>query len=353
MKVGILTFHRANNCGAVLQCYALQEAIKSLGHEVCIIDYRQPYIERLYSIRAPLYPRSTFLNRCLINLRSQFSFSRFRKKYLSVSDQVKDGIFPECEIYVIGSDQVWSEKCTGEFDKVYYGYFKREVNSKVIGYSISCPVESLHKLGADKLREALLNFDKVSFRENVLQQYLSERLAIKGYMTSDPTLLMSYNFWDKIIERRKKGLGKGCVLVYLYRYRIPETDLKKIKSKAFQISKQLGVSCKDLSTSLYSPEQFLSNIKDASYIITNSFHAIVFSLLFKKEFAAILSRDGLDSRYEDLIKAVNAESSLMTPDTLSYSDNLDYSLIHRRIEEMRDQSLEFLKQALSQGNEQV
>lgn len=347
MKIGILTFHRANNCGAVLQCYALQEAIKSLGHEVCIIDYRQPYIERLYSIRTPLYPRSTFLNRCIINLRSLFSFSRFRKKYLNVSDLVKDGIFPECDIYVIGSDQVWSEKCTGEFDKVYYGYFKRDVNSKVIGYSISCPIESLYKLGADRLKESLQNFDSISFREKILQQYLSGALTLQGYVTSDPTLLMDSTFWDKIIGRRNKRTGKGGVLIYLYKYRISESDLKKIKSKASGISEALGVNCNDLSTSIHSPEQFLTSIRDASYIITNSFHAIVFSLLFKKRFSAIVSNDGLDSRYEDLIKSLNAGSVLMTPETLAYSNNLDYESIQKPIESMRDQSLDFLRKALS------
>lgn len=348
MKVGILTFHRANNCGAVLQCHALQEAIKSLGHEACVIDYRQPHIERLYSVRAPLYPRSTFLNRCLINLLSRFSFSRFRKRYLDITEPVIDGAFPECDIYVIGSDQVWSEKCTGDFDMTYFGYFNRNDNSRVIGYSISCPIESLYKLG-DRLRESLPNFDKISFREKNLRQYLYKNLMLQGYVTSDPTLLMDSSFWDKIIGRRNKRSGKGGVLVFLYKYRIAEPDLEKIRSKAVNISEQLGVTYNDLSTSLHSPEQFLESIRDASYIITNSFHAIVFSLLFKKSFSAIVSNDGLDSRYEDLIKSLNAESSLMTPDTLTYSNDLDYGVIQKRIENMRDQSLDYLRQALTPG----
>lgn len=343
MKIGILTFHRANNCGAVLQCYALQETLRSLGHEVSVIDYRQPYIEKLYSLKNKIRRIIRHLKDPVRPVICRYKFNKFRENHITISEVSPTGGFEHFDAYVIGSDQVWSEQCTIEFDDVYYGYFKRNPTSKVIGYSVSCPLKSIDKLGASQLKKALQNFNNISFREKALRNYISQVSNFEGEATLDPVLLQDNSFWNSLCKSKKKRK----VLVYLYKSRLTKSESDIILAKGKEIASNRQTKIYDMSDDIYGPEHFMTEIRNADFVITNSFHAIAFSLIFKKDFAAITSGDELDMRYADLLKSVGAEHSLMTSTTLKYVNALDYKRIEEKLKALRTHSIDFLKDSLS------
>lgn len=156
MRIGILTFHRAHNYGAVLQCYALQEVLKSMGHEVLVIDYRQPFIEAIYSPfnfhrlkGLLLHPRGIYryVRSISQRLRKRRIYTAFQNKHLRLTKPRQKNIPEDFERYVIGSDQLWGLHCLGGIaDDVYLGNFKHKSQSKIMGYAISTNLNSLKAL---------------------------------------------------------------------------------------------------------------------------------------------------------------------------------------------------------------
>ena len=184
MRVGILTFHCAHNYGAVLQCYALQKVLKNLGHEVQVIDYRQPYIEKHYAVLSwrhlfflliHLHIKSFFyyLKSGTNREKSTLQYRHFRDCYLQVTKPCRSHTIPVFDCYVIGSDQVWSLDCTQRMDKVYWGQFEHPDASKIIGYGISVTQTSLKQIGAKIIQRYLTAFSALSFREKAVQEQIA------------------------------------------------------------------------------------------------------------------------------------------------------------------------------------
>lgn len=185
MRIGIITVHRAYNYGSVLQCYALQEYLKRLGHDVWVIDYRQRWTEAVYKpfslyyiwqlikrhdIHAVIgYWRGRRGRRNYCNTANKI-FRSFCSKNLHLTSSCRRKIPQNFDAYIIGSDQLWSYQCVGGEDKIYLGKFKRPKNSKLIGYAISSSTNSLYKMGGKKLKHVLANFDKISLREKAIQR---------------------------------------------------------------------------------------------------------------------------------------------------------------------------------------
>ena len=163
MKIGILTFHLAHNYGAVLQCYALQEALRQLGHEVRVINYRQPYIKGIYGIFNVRYFFSLlghlrlktllyYLKHLGRRVKRTRLYHSFRHTYWQETPSCSSRNIPPMDAYVIGSDQVWSLHCTQFMDQVYWGQFSRPRQSRIIGYAISATLDSLSQIGEKEIR---------------------------------------------------------------------------------------------------------------------------------------------------------------------------------------------------------
>ena len=147
MRIGILTFHRAHNYGAVLQCYALQEILKGKGHDVQVIDYHQPWIEDQYDLLSwNMFKRNTGsvsqlfkyvkgnLKKWMLAPEKAKNFRDFREQFLNLSLPCMDVMPQGYDCYVIGSDQLWSLHCLGgEQDKMYLGGFDRPAGSRLVG----------------------------------------------------------------------------------------------------------------------------------------------------------------------------------------------------------------------------
>ena len=211
MKVGILTFHRALNYGAVLQCYSLKAVLENLGHLVEIIDYRPHYVEKyrklfywndfkkkslvekiLYIIRLPFIYHN--------KRRASLAFDTFLNSSFRFSGIVTgiNDIPSNYDIIIFGSDQIWSPKICKGFDPVFFGQFEKK-NCRFISYAASLEEFPSFTMSQWKeITELLSHFDAVSVREKEFKKELSIRTQQNIEWVVDPTLLISSNILEKV-----------------------------------------------------------------------------------------------------------------------------------------------------------
>ena len=352
-RVGIITFHRANNYGAVLQCYALQETLASLGYETVVIDYRQPYVELVYNpvrwdimrkgLTNPKLMAGYFLKVLPERWRRTKQYNRFRNQYLHCTKKVTygGGVPQDLDIYIIGSDQMWGLHCTGyKIDELYFGKFPHPAKSKILGYAISSNLYSLHKIGNQDLLHYVKNFNILSFREETICNEVENMTEIRGRVDIDPTLLLDAKIWDKIAD--KPLLNKKYLLTYLLPDRI---DRSHLKAQIETYAHKRGCIVVDMFDITVSPTEFLSAIKYAAYIVTASFHATVFSILFKKSFYSLHTDNGRDIRYVNLLDTLGISERVIDINTLNEKEDkrIDYTTVDIKLNAMRSQSITYLK----------
>lgn len=363
MKIGILTFHNAYNYGAVLQTYATQELVKSLGHEVVVIDYHNKkvdwaYERRKFHIRGFL--RSTY--RCPLYILEKYFFWRRRKAYnaffkhnINLSGKRYDeGMALSLDTYdvvLIGSDQLWNKKITGGLDRVYWGQFATLPDTRIVAWSVCMNSISLNAEETKRVRDYLRSFYAISVREESLQTFLKSLTEKEIWHTLDPTLTLPASKWNELCTPVKQN---SYIAVYAVR--------KECETIAFarKLSKQLGkrlVIIRSYAKWYMSaenkehcgPAEFLSYIKNADYVVTSSFHGTVFSLLFQRQF--VCPRLDGNVRVEDLLRTVGL-SSRMADDWHKALNlpRIDYSSLSNEFDKKKTETMNFLKNALGIEN---
>lgn len=354
MKIGILTFHCAHNYGAVLQCYALQEVLKGMGHSVEIIDYRPDYLRIPYDVISlrriwscnPLRLAKRIISEILSlpqRILRHRKFEQFINRYLNLSEST--GISSDYDVYVMGSDQIWNSKITKGFDNVYFGYFSfSKGNKKYMAYAASMETESLDRATIDYMRKALNNFDAISVRETHLA-YLLQPLTNKTIqVVLDPTLLADSNIWNAFIDSNSP-LKERYILAYQIQsdkdtLRTAEYIARQLKAKVLILS--YLPACFQ-SKNLYqteSPKSFVNLIKHASCVVTRSFHGIAFSIILNRPFYCIYSGNG-DTRSISLLSLLDLRERMIEKDTLPIFQKIDYQRVNRILDETKKKSLGF------------
>lgn len=354
MKIGILTFHRAWNYGAVLQCYALQEVLKSMGYDVWVIDYFDPWSAKVYQVidfgylkKNISHPKAWYyyLKGSMDRKRRKVVFVKFVKDHIHLTDSCQLNSIPQnFDRYIVGSDQMWSHSCLGgKEDPVYMGTFKHSPESKILTYAVSTNKESLLKMGSEKLKTYAKNFSSLSFREESFAELFAELTGFKPHVDLDPTLLTENSTWLPLLNNKWKNRK------YLVTYQVAGRGGKNdaLRRKAKNIAKEKSLEYIDLSDMTYSVSNFLSIIKYAQGVITSSFHATVFSLIFHTPFWAVKINDGHDGRYVNLLKTVDAEDSLIdVNDDFTMPRSIDYTAISSNMLKLRERSLNYLRGAI-------
>ena len=302
MRIGILTFYNADNYGAVLQCYALQEHLKKLypNDEICVIDYKNVSVERAYK---PLVMRKNLISNFTQFLylprvlKKRKQFIQFRSKYLNLGSCN----LSEYDIIYYGSDQIWNQNITGK-DMTYFGV---GFDGRKIGFAIS---DGGELKVTDEIIKNISKFESISCREESLTNRIAAlNLNVPVKTVSDPVFLLSKKQWLSIAEKPKE---RGYVLAYKIAQRVDFDEQaeqlgKKLGKKVIQIVYLKSVKkmfCKNQKfVEGVSPEQFLGYIADADFVITTSFHGTAFSILFEKPFY-VLNFDRRNERIKDLLK---------------------------------------------------
>lgn len=359
-KAGILTFHRALNYGAVLQCYALKQTLQRLGFEADVIDYRQKDFEKQHGLRAIAKPRwflkrlvTLSLHRFTIGayrcLKTQHMFNCFVQKHLSPKSTCKDSehISTGYDLYVIGSDQLWNTFLTGnKFDKVYCGFFTRDSGSKVITYAVSSNSQALNQQD-DTLRRISTNFDEISICEKSLCDLFGKKTGYKTRCDLDPTLLAPPTIWDNLTNT--KWEGRNYILIYEVRHKkgcentLTETANRIAQEKGWEVIKITASS----SSQMFSVEDFLSLFKYAQFVFTVSFHGTAMSLIFHRPFYSFRMGDGGDARYVDVLNELGLSSRLKNfSDDITTLESIDYEEADKKWDALRRRSEDYLKSYL-------
>lgn len=366
MKIGILTFHRTLNYGAVLQCYALYELLRQKGHHVEVIDYRIPSVEderKLVSLailrsRKGILIKLKYLARNLLTCRTRnkaiTAFNLFVERRFVMSSPVltiKDiPSYYDCILF--GSDQIWNPKLCGGFDPVFWGQFPKG-RTRFIAYAAS--IGEIDGIGSDQWEQIgrmISSFDKVSVRESDLKFALEEKFSIPVQCCLDPTLMIDEDYFERIAVRPPEI---DYVFIYNvqkdpYSYSFAKRLAEKLNCKVIrgqarpEIRNKLEVDCQLVEG--ISPEEFLGYIKYARYVVANSFHAIALSIVFKKNFYS------LDCPKPGRVKNLLMQAGLLNRHLISQTEDLipteiDYSLLDCSIDNLRKESMRFIDEIYS------
>lgn len=352
MKIGILTFHCAENVGAVLQALALQNYLKNRNHDVEILNYCPNYIVNIYSyydeyfFKSFFESKSTFFKLAIYNTialnntyKRKKGFKQFVDKYLNVSVK-KLRNYDEISAYlknihydaiVCGSDQIWNPSISSGLDPVYFGYFDDFKGIK-IAYAASIGKKANEEL-LPEYEHLVKKMELVSVREKNAFDFLHEvRNDIS--VVPDPVFLLKKDIWINMVKDNK--LYNDYVLIYLMEENIDAEHLalkiaNESNKKVIKIS-QTKVLKKDRGIIYFSPcspEQFLSLIYHADVVVTNSFHAVAFSIIYEKEFYS-LKHSTRNIRIENLLEKYKLTSRLINGNIEKFQ-RFDLEIIDEKI----------------------
>lgn len=350
MRIGILTFHNAINYGAVLQTYASQLFLSSLGHEVEVIDYHNPYIENVYKRRLEisLSPKASVVSllMCIFNCRRKGKFKRFVACHLQLSKQVfskEDEMLDRYDLILVGSDQVWNPKQTGGFDEFFWGQFRHK--GVLASWAASFKEGAFEDGDLSKVREYVRAFDGISVREEVLKTYLAPLTDRPVEVLPDPTLLINRHEWRGLCHGIE---GRGYVLVYAMK------DERLVVEKGRQLAERHGLLLLIINPYVNAkvsvnykqclgPEDFLSYIHGARYVVTSSFHGTAFSLIFEKEFYCVIRRGSTNVRIQSLLELMGLENRIIAEDHIFTEDtSIDYKTVSAKREVMKGLCADFI-----------
>lgn len=360
MKVGIMTCHDVFNPGSSLQAYALSRYIGQQGAEVQIIDYKPDYMFRLLDFMTVESARwqKSFLHRWAYRIRvlpyklsllpRYCSYRTFNRKYLPLTkeqyrtnDDLKQ--LQGYDALICGSDQIWAsvQNGCGE-DPAFYLNFAP--NAKKIAYAASFGAASISEKGAQCLAKYLPAFSAISVREKSGCQILKE-YGFRAQQVLDPVFLMDRSFWEShCVAPGKKP--ENYVLVYGYDNSV---NLEKVGA---EYAKKRGLQLVSLGPgSKYNasgPENFLWLIRNAKMIITTSFHATAFSVIFETPFTAVpTGNQALFERVLSILQLLGLQGRLWDKD--KNIDDLpvaDYTRCREKLASAREDSSKFLIGAL-------
>lgn len=345
MKICILTFHWATNYGAVLQTYALSQALKSRSSEVDIVDYYpKKYKNNYFNVIRARNLRQ--IKKRIKDVSKDRVIEDFRKKHLkrtryySSDNQLKRKL-SEYDCYICGSDQVWNMSFIlhGELKRTFV-YFLDFVPAGKIKASYAASFGTVRCDGRlrDGIKEALDTFDFISVRENTGLEILNDIGINNGVVVPDPTLLLDASRYEALLDDTTTREG---TFVYMLHNRDNDASqiIEYIKSRNEKIYKSDSESV----------EQWLANIKYADRVITNSFHGVVFSILFEKPFMAILiNGSGMNDRLTTLIQKLGLESRIFDGDVSAMDKPIDWQNVKDRLNDFRKSGYDYLDKVLNE-----
>ena len=367
MKIGILTYHRAENYGALLQAYALKEYLYTKGYDVAFVDYWPQYHIEHYklfswkkfcsgSYKYKIYSLYVFLIWGSFKFLRKVRLNRFMKQYLGLSRKVEYtsdmNQVKKFDYVIYGSDQIWRKQ--NDISNVGYNWWyfgsNNIIASRKIAYAGSMGAIDVDEQEKVALKNHFKNFDFLSVREKDLQLFLNT-LGYDSQIVSDPVFLLSKEQWRSLKKEDLSERNRYILFYNLFNKKESEILVSNIQEKT-------GLSVKEINMKLdfhhvgkryikcASIETFLKLIDEAEYVISNSFHGIAFSIIFEKQFYAVgmgnkasrvlslLQIAGIEDRYVDVNSLVDLENTI------------DYSVVRKNMMKLIESSQMYLINAL-------
>lgn len=368
MKIGILTQMLWGNYGGILQNYALQTVLKRLGHNPLTVNYYfsnrrvlegviawcKYFIKRVLCMKAPEFaPRSL----TSVIYEHNDGIVQFCRRYINETFPMRGGrlkarIYNNFDAYIVGSDQTWRPAYNWG-DRLYYMYldFVEDNDSvKKIAYAASFGVDNWEysQEQTNKCKELIKKFDAISVREASGIDLCREYLNVESQHVLDPTLLLSADDYRSLIENKgEKYNCDGEVCAYILdmtpeKEKLIQNFCDKNKLRWYLVGEQLKNG--DVS----SIESWLAGFDKAKYVITDSFHGSVFSIIFNKPFVSIGNDARGMSRFNSLLGIFHLKDRLVSEnDELSIITSPNWEAVNAILSEWQEKSINFLKTNLS------
>lgn len=369
-RIGLLTFHRAYNYGALLQCYALSYTLNKLGFDCKVIDYwpnyfkENYYITKKFTFRHP--PIKTWIRHiqvASILKRRNKNFENFIREHIPLTketytthDQLLNGNL--CfDLFITGSDQVWND-CCAEFDPVYFLSLKCFESQPRFSYAASFGMKQIPEDLRKEYANRLFGYRTYSVREKSGQVILKDLLNITADVDCDPTLLLSRDEWRKIEDKNDLD-DKPYILIYY----VKKTERLQNEAFAYAQKNKCDVICVPCNMEVsalkgvqekkkgfivkndISPADFISLVDNAQKVFTNSFHGTIFSLIFKKDcFLELKHLDGsFNSRVIELLESLSFQNIKGEDELELQSEKIDWNTVEKAWADLRDHALDYLK----------
>lgn len=361
MKVGILTFNNTLNYGAILQMYALCKKINLMGYNCEVINYKCEAVEIDeigFSLPIKKNLKQKIKNLLMHNIQNSnfLKFKNFTEDYIKCSNKryTRDNIFDlekEYDSFIVGSDQIWNLELTNG-DTTYFLDFVHD-NKKKKSYAASFGYSIIPEKYVDLNKNLLNNFECLNVREISGKRLINNLLPEKNVdVTIDPTLLLSCSEWNQLLTDRSDDKKKKYILVYLP---LKNNDTMNMIKK---FAKKNNCDIKYIHRSFFSnndmenikdasPIDFLELIKNSEYVITGSFHAMCFSIIFNKQFYyTIPPITNRGSRLVDLANLLNIKDREFNLKNISNENFIDYAFVNEQLQLERDKSTKILYNTL-------
>lgn len=382
MKIAILTQPLGKNYGGILQAYALQQVLTLLGHESIVVDRQDNYpsykllIWRIASVFKCIINKyirqdrnTLILNPVSINYitdkRQVYDYSELNRfvnhnikksKIIRTSSLLRQYLLKNnIDCVVVGSDQVWREEYSPCITDYFGGFLRYNDRVKIISYAASFGLERIPIVQEMQLRcrELLTNFCAISVREKSALEILRSKWGLNAKLVLDPTLLHDSHFYENLF------IEHVAADIDIFGYLLDNTSEKKQMLEIVSNSLKMNVTQILLYPSddqgnagkLSSMIDWLYNISKAKFVVTDSYHGCVFSIIFKKPFIVIANQKRGIDRFISLLEPLGLMNRLIYSTTqisdMLLAEEINYKEVERALQQQRQQSLDFLKHVLS------
>ena len=350
-KIAILTI-QCNNYGNRLQNYATQKIIEEIGCEACsLLSFKHRYKNKIYMMMKSLYYDLRFF----LNDDFDSNFYKFNKSVkLAQYDYIRleDYYIGEYDAVIVGSDQIWNTN----FTFINENFFLPFKQANKIAFSASFGVDSIPY--DQKIVDCLKDFKALSVREEAGAKIIKELTGIDATVLVDPTMLLTVDEWRKV-EKKPRGIKEskktekpkdGYILTYFLSPKCDEAkkQLEEVKGDR-EVYELLNLEDKVAGTA--GPSEFLWLFDHADIILTDSFHACVFSFLFNKPFMVFdrqYEGESMNSRLETLLSKFHLERKYASSGLENDIWEHDYEEGYKQLELEREKAMNFLKEALEE-----
>ena len=357
MKIGIITYHRAKNLGAMLQSYALQKTLEKYKGKCEIIDYRNEKMEESYRVKKIRECKSLKEKvKNVLYMKKNKAFEKVRKEFnekvqtISTKKYNKNNIKEannDYDLFVTGSDQVWNIKLNYDDENYFLNFV--EDNKKKNSYAASFGTNKIDEEQKARICNQLKTFNKISVREEEGKNFVKELTGRNSELVLDPTLLLNKYEWENMINNERIEKEK-YIFVYVIAYTPTLLEFARKLGKernckviCFHTSYQKYRGMKNLTK--VSPQDFLNYIKNAEAVVTSSFHGMCFSINLQKEFYYELDENKVNnnSRLKTLATTLNLEDRRII-NGKCMNNIINYSEVTKKLEAERKRSIQFIEE---------
>lgn len=346
MKIGIITFTDGTNYGQRLQNYALQELLKEYGNDVYTIKQEHKYSFRhkiKVAIKAILSIKKT-----LQEQKREKAFARFNNQYINFYDELlpeegSETVADSFDLFVAGSDQIWNPNSPFVDSNMFMQFAPKD---KRATYAASFSVDSINAEKEGIFKKWISEISNVSVRELRAVELVEELTGRRPVLSLDPTLLLNHEKWETMANNAKS------TIILPERYMISLFLGNAYKEEEELISKQTGIPLVRFNDyEIAGPDEFLRIIRNASLVLTDSYHVTIFSLLFKRPFVVFQRQSkgaSMNSRFETLNYYFGIENRLYENVKIqgNFLEFIDEKRFENSLLNLRKDSSEYLNKIL-------